>query len=143
MLVDTGESLLYSSPPIASEMTHFQRVKRFLCAKTLKRFCPLTPHILDEFNLNALKIPQFCVVLSVVRDWRCHFPGDNLLIVFSELRGPGADSRHVISFDLLSSQSHTDSSPLVTGDRSGNDRGVASHWYQVPTQSYQFILVSV
>ena len=67
VLVDTGESLLYSSPPIASEMTHFQRVKRFLCAKTLKRFCPLTPHILDEFNLNALKIPQFCDVLSVVR----------------------------------------------------------------------------
>ena len=39
VLVDTEESPLYSSsPPIASEMTHFQRVKRFLCVKILKAF---------------------------------------------------------------------------------------------------------
>ena len=39
VLVDIEESPLYSSsPPIASEMTHFQRVKRFLCVKTLKAF---------------------------------------------------------------------------------------------------------
>ena len=68
VLVDTGESPLYSSPPIASEMTHFQRVKRFLCAKTLKRFCyTLTPHILSwKFNLNKLKFSQFSIALSVL-----------------------------------------------------------------------------